>query len=214
MFIASFGNVLTLVVFKNPFLAFFWYHIVFCILIPIFDNFFLRKKNIKGYLHSISLVKPVHFKYIVFSSITGTFSIILLITLYFLNKTQSINISLLKFPLIFVIGGAVYTVVFNGILEEIFWRGYIHKRLNIINNRFSALLLNSVFFTSFHIFIIFHYIKLSLISIGIVLLIFIFALIFELLREKSRSILPSIILHILISIGYTIIFLHIYFTSI
>ncbi|MBN2534084.1 MAG: CPBP family intramembrane metalloprotease [Spirochaetales bacterium] len=212
MFIASLGNVLTLVVLKNPVVAFFWYHLFICLILPVLDNFILRKRGLKAYFQLIGLVQSARAKYLILSFITGVLAIILTFISFYLCRDYLLYITTLDFPLLLVIAGSIYTVFLNGFLEEIFWRGYIHSKCLPVKNRIAVILLNSFFFASFHAFIIFDFLKVTLISFIITGFIFLAGILLNFFREKSLSIIPPVILHVLLSIGYTLVFLFLYFS--
>ena len=53
----------------------------------------------------------------------------------------------------------LFMVLFNGAAEELFWRGYIHKRLEPVKNRFAAISIASFFYASYHSFTLYNFIN-------------------------------------------------------
>ncbi len=96
----------------------------------------------------------------------------------------------------------IVMLVFNGALEELFWRGYLYDRLRAMPNRFLALGLPAFFFGAQHLFVV----SLLVADPAIVGLfiagIFGAGLVWSLMRERSGGILACVISHTLVTSGY------------
>ncbi len=100
--------------------------------------------------------------------------------------------------------GLVYAVMlaFNGAVEELFWRGYLHERLKSLPNRFLALALPTAFFAAQHIFVVSRLVAdpalVALILVGILGA----GAIWAYMRERTLGVLPCVVSHMLVTAGY------------
>ncbi len=98
----------------------------------------------------------------------------------------------------------VYLVMlaFNGAVEEIFWRGFLYDRLRSLPNRIFALGLPVFFFGAQHYFVVSRLVSdpalLGLILFGILGA----GAIWSLIRELTRSVVPCVISHAIVTAGY------------
>lgn len=108
----------------------------------------------------------------------------------FLIRVQGIG---LEFNEVFWVF-ALYFVTINPLIEELFWRGFIYQEFKEYLPQPWALAISSLFFGSWHWVIIHHYFSplWTIIStLGVVL----GGIAFGLVYEKSKSLLPPIVLH-------------------
>jgi membrane protease YdiL (CAAX protease family) len=98
----------------------------------------------------------------------------------------------------------VYVVMlaFNGAVEELFWRGFLHERLGAIPNRLFALGLPTLFFGAQHLFVVSSLVADPALVALLLLGILGAGAVWALLRERTRSVLPCILSHVLVTAGY------------
>jgi len=101
----------------------------------------------------------------------------------------------------------VAMLAFNGIVEELFWRGFIHDRLRALPNRWVALGLPALFFAAQHLFVV-----SSLVASPGLIALFLAGIlgagvVWSLLRELRGSVIPSLVSHVLVTAGYMAAFL-------
>jgi uncharacterized protein len=98
----------------------------------------------------------------------------------------------------------VYVVMlaFNGAIEELFWRGYLHDKLLALPRRLVALGLPCLFFGAQHVFVL----SLLVADPALVALFLVGILgagaIWGYMRERSGGVLPCILSHMLVTAGY------------
>lgn len=82
----------------------------------------------------------------------------------------------------------ILSAVFGPILEELFWRGYIQRALERIFGRLMACIVQAVFFAAYHFM-----------PLGGFLQIFVFGLAMGAWRWRRRTLLPTILTHMVVS---------------
>lgn len=98
----------------------------------------------------------------------------------------------------------VYVVMlaFNGAVEELFWRGFLYDGLKAVSSRVVALGLPLLFFSAQHYFVVSRLVTdpglVALILAGI----FGAGLVWSVLREATRSVVPCVISHTIVTAGY------------
>ena len=90
----------------------------------------------------------------------------------------------------------VGSIILPPIVEDLFFRGYMHGRLEQSFGPMIAILLTALIFTLFHT----QYLKPDLLSIGLVFSLFISALVLSYARFATGSIIPGMIAHSLVNI--------------
>ncbi|MGI6669777.1 MAG: CPBP family intramembrane glutamic endopeptidase [Acetivibrionales bacterium] len=66
----------------------------------------------------------------------------------------------------------IVMVLFNGVVEEVFWRGYTYEKIGDRLNKWLAALIVTLLYTSYHLATILAFFKLSYISLLIILFVF------------------------------------------
>jgi len=100
----------------------------------------------------------------------------------------------------------VVMLAFNGALEELFWRGYIHRKFEDMGNRAAAVGIPALFFCSWHIFVI-----SSLVANPLAIALFMAGIggagiVWGIMRERSGSVVPCVVSHMIVTAGYLGIF--------
>lgn len=96
----------------------------------------------------------------------------------------------------------IVMLAFNGAVEELFWRGYLHERLKALPNRFLALGLPTFFFGAQHVFVV-----SSLVANRAVVGLFLVGIlgagaIWSYMRERIGSVIPCVVSHMIVTAGY------------
>ena len=115
---------------------------------------------------------------------------------------EDIGVTSTVFPFI-----ALYILFGNSILEEFFFRGFV---ANFFNNTWNRILIPSLLFAVYHISIFLTWFSLPLLALA-VLGLWIGGIIFQLVNEKSRTILPSWVIHMFADLGIILIGLYLFY---
>jgi membrane protease YdiL (CAAX protease family) len=97
-------------------------------------------------------------------------------------------------------------VLFNGFVEEVFWRGYCMGRLKGAVGSITAILVTAVFYASYHIVTLFSFFGVSVLSISLVLVVFSGGLLWGRMRNYFGNLWAPAIGHMLATAGYMTIF--------
>lgn len=100
----------------------------------------------------------------------------------------------------------VYMLVFNSGAEELFWRGYVHERLQGWSNRPAALAVTSAAFASYHFFTVFALSGDELVAAVALVGVFVGGMIWAGLRERYGSVLPALLAHGGGTLGYMTVY--------
>jgi len=213
MALASLSVIIPLVIFENVIAVFILYYIGMCLIVPFVDLILIRriglndairllgfaKANIKislfvGLLHGITIFVFTICGFVIFEEVFVTSDIATSLEQWGVSE----NIRWIIFILM---------VLFNGIVEEIFWRGYTYGKIRNQLNKWFAIFIVTFFYSSYHLATVFTFFKISYISIQIVLFIFAAGLIWGWMRYRFNNIWASVIGHTLVTIGYMTIYL-------
>jgi uncharacterized protein len=97
-------------------------------------------------------------------------------------------------------------VLFNGVVEEIFWRGYAYGRLLNIMGKWTTILIVTLFYTSYHFATVLTFFQFSILSMQMVAAIFFAGIIWGWMRYKYGNIWASVIGHTFATIAYMTIY--------
>jgi membrane protease YdiL (CAAX protease family) len=213
MALASLSVIIPLTVFSNVYAVFFLYYIGMCLLIPLADLMFVRKLSFIDTLNFIGFNNENR-KGSMYAGLThGLLASSLMIAGFFVFREAFTSDDIVKSLAQWGVMGSTkwiiffLMVLFNGIVEEIFWRGYTFGGLKGVLKKWSAILIVTFFYTSYHLATVLTFFKVSFIGIQIVVFIFIAGLLWGWMRYRFNNILASTIGHTLLTIGYMIIFL-------
>ncbi|MYL55562.1 CPBP family intramembrane metalloprotease [Pontibacillus yanchengensis] len=99
-----------------------------------------------------------------------------------------------------VMGLILVLLVINPILEEMYWRGFMHERLNRICHEWQTILFTSFFYTLYHFLSVLPMFEYPL-NIMAVLPVFIAGVLWGYIREWTGSIVGTVVSHILGDFG-------------
>jgi uncharacterized protein len=211
MITASSSVLLSLAFLKSIFLTFLIYHLGICIVLPFLDLIIFKKLSFKEIAEYLGVCNRrgltigfVHGLLILAITIGG----FLFFGRYFLaenNITSAIKLFGIQERSIVLM--VVFMIFLNGIVEEIFWRGYIHQRLVHVEKRWMAIGMTAFFYASYHAYTLLHFIRNNSISGLFVLCVFLAGFFWGWLREKFKSTWPAIIGHTLATTGYILVYL-------
>ncbi|MFH0905735.1 MAG: CPBP family intramembrane glutamic endopeptidase [archaeon] len=213
---APLSVILTLLIFKNAFITFLVYQLFICLVIPIIDLIIISKNNFRESLIVIGIKKENSKHSISNGLFFGIIFFLIIIASYYVFKDKFLDINRINLVLAsFGITTASFTfilmisfiVIFNSILEEVFWRGYLYYNLltKLQLSKINIILLTSFFFTSYHVFTIISFLGFNIVSTFAIICLFLISLFWGYLRFKFDNLISTIIIHFFCSLGYILI---------
>ena len=200
--------VVPLLVFKNLISVFIIYHIGICLLMPFFDLMILRNMSLKKTLTYLGFESGDNKKPLISGFITGSLFFISMIISFYIFKDffdqSSVEESLTRWGVdqnskILIFTGMV---IFNGAVEEVFWRGYVYAKLKVRLSKNTLIMIITVFYTSYHMATVFSFFGISFFSIAIIISVFFAGLIWGWQRYTYGSVFAPLIGHSLATAGY------------
>jgi len=199
-----------LVIFKNILITFILYHIIICMVLPVINYYFwdhkpaplsemlgLGRKDKRSILQGI-LIGAVFF--------IGIIIFFDFVHFNFLDKKHINNIlNSLGFSSNIFIYFAIYFILINSVLEELFWRGYLYYQFGkSIRIPFSSVII-SFFFIQYHFFVIglIFSVQVAFVFIPV---IFIVSVIWCYLRHINSNIYAPLISHIMADMALIMVF--------
>lgn len=201
--------VVVLAAWGNLVAAFLVYHVVFCLVLPYFDSRVLRRIGPGEHRKLLGLVVPLDRRWLLGGALGGVamFAVVLG-PLVFL---RSLVLDSVDIPAVLagwgVPAGAelalvAYMMIFNSGAEELFWRGWVHTRFSRREPRQRVVVLETLAFASYHVYVLFALLDDVLISAGLALGVLVGGLIWVELREASGSVVPAVVAHVGATAGY------------
>jgi len=207
MLLAVLSVVLPLLVFKNVFITFVLYYGVVSLCVPLFDLFVVRRMRWReamdflgfkqdktsllfGVFHGLGLFFIILIAYFSLRNLIDTSNVLLAVS------SWGAESRLLVFALV---------ILFNGFVEEFFWRGYCFGRLQ--GHYWKNLALVTVFYVSYHLATIVSFFGVSYISFALIASIALVGLLWGWMRIKFQNTWPSTLGHVLATVGYMTVFL-------
>lgn len=146
-----------LVLLRNMFLTFVFYHIIVCIFLPFLyikifnDNSAIAVKIVLGLNNNIK-------KGLLVGLLVGAICFFIIFVFFAILKQQLLNVTHINLLLeewnfskewfIFLF---FYFIFFNSIIEELFWRGYLYYEYNKLYNIHITSIIVSFFFIQYHL---------------------------------------------------------------
>lgn len=210
---AALSLILPLTIFKSVLLVFLLYHIGCCLLLPSIHKIGFEKLGFKAFLQFLGfdqcnlkisfLIGIGHGLFILVFTVAGYF--MFQEAPFLMNIGRSLSqwgaTSSNKWAIV------VFMIVFNGVVEEVFWRGYALKRLLGVLRPWTAILVATIFYTSYHLATILTFFRFTLISLEIILSIFAAGLLWGWMRWRFNSLWAPVIGHGLATLGYMLVYL-------
>jgi len=179
------------------------YKIIF--LLPLFFRFFIEKKTLKqSFAQNFSLER---FKNNLWPMIiTGIVLAATYVSAFFIFK-DALNLSLIATKLqglisidlsnlIFI---GLYIVIFNSLLEEFFWRGFLFQELRNTVKPWLAYVLTGIAFSFHHVMFYYNWFNLPfflVVTIGLIL----YAVIMNLLFERYKDLFSCWMVHAFVDV--------------
>jgi len=205
MLLGVLSVVLPLLVLENVYVTFILYYGLISIIVPFLDIKLFRKlswhdlidalgfqnkRGLKvGLLHGLCLYILILASYFILRSIADTGSILSTVASW--GGANRILVFLL-------------VIVFNGAVEEVFWRGYCLGRPGM---NWRSVIMVTLFYASYHVATIFSFFGISGFSVLLVLSIALVGLLWGWMRVHYNSTWPSMMGHVLATAGYMTVFI-------
>lgn len=207
MLASAFSLFLGFKVLRSVVAGFALYYLVCCIGLPLVDLLFARRLGPRRIAAAIGLAKPRRHELLV-GLVSGlAMDAIMVAALALFRDRVFANGSVQATLELWGAGGSNLVLVFlvmlafNGALEELFWRGYLHEKFSGMEKRLAALAIPSLFFGLQHVFVI-----SSLVADPALVALFVFGItgsgaIWAFIRERW-GLLSSVLSHVLVTAGY------------
>lgn len=213
MSLASLSVIISLAIYRNLIAVFLLYYIGMCIVVPFIDLVIIKKLSLTDVIIYLGFKKDNFRSSILIGLLHGFVFLSFTIGGFFVLKdmflTSDIAVSLEQWGASREIKWVVFIVMvlFNGVVEEIFWRGYTYGKIRDQLNRWLATFIVTLFYTSYHLATVLAFFKISYIGLQIILFIFVAGFIWGWMRYHYKNIWASTIGHTLATIGYMTIYL-------
>jgi membrane protease YdiL (CAAX protease family) len=217
MTLAVLSVVIPLTVFHNVFGVFILYYGVMCLLIPVLDLTLVQKLSFRDSLSFLGFtginVRPA----IVFGLGHGILIYLITLSAFFFFPDQMLaNKNVITAIRGWGVSGwktillTIIMLLCNGIIEEIFWRGYVFEKLKSAGGPFQCpwptIFLTAAFYTSYHLATVLTFFHLSPVSIILTLSIFVAGLGWGWLKNYYQNLWVTAIGHFLATAGYMTVF--------
>jgi len=210
---ASLSVILILLIWQNLIAVFLVYYVGFCLFVPAFDIIFLKKKSFHEFLTYLGFTVDDLKTCLFIGFLHGVLLYFLIVGGYFLFQDvfsfESVFPVLKKWGISADGKGLIFAIMilFNGLLEEMFWRGYLLRKVKTTLSTGMTIFLVSLFYTSYHCATIFAFFHFSFLSFVSIIGIFVLGFFWGFIRLFSNSIWISMLGHTLVTFAYMTIFL-------
>jgi membrane protease YdiL (CAAX protease family) len=204
---SAFSLFLGFKVLKSLVAGFALYYLACCVCLPLVDLLGLRALGWKGIAPAIGLERPTRPAVLVgLGSALAMDSVMIAVLGLFRGRVFAdgrVQSTLRtwgagggRLILVFIV-----MLAFNGVLEELFWRGYLRERFSGMKSRLAALALPTLFFGLQHVFVM-----SSLVADPLLLALFVFGItaagaVWALMRERF-GLVSCVLSHALVTAGY------------
>jgi membrane protease YdiL (CAAX protease family) len=121
------------------------------------------------------------------------------------NKIKEVlaswNVTPVQYPLMMA-----FMILGNGAAEELFWRGYIHRRLELVPQRGLAIGLTALAYTSYHVVTLGSFLAEIWLIVFCTVSVFVAGLFWGWLRERYGNVWPALLGHVGATAGYMVVF--------
>lgn len=208
MLFAAFMQWLSLALFDSLALSFLLYTLIACLGLPAADLLFARKTP-PGRLLSVLGLGRSNPRQALYALLLGLgmdgimFGAFFLLGPLFLREGRAIEVvkswGIGPGPVAWIY---FFALTLNGAVEEIFWRGYLHRLLADSPRRVLAVSLPAFVFGAQHIFVISRLVpnppSVALFMFAIIASGFLWGIVYE----KARSLIPCVVCHAVVAMGY------------
>lgn len=180
-------------------------------LVPLSDLLFWKKWKVGKALKELSII--LHWKNAIYGSATGIlFLLLIVLGGFFFHSFLFERAHLLKLLESWKFSGnlAVWLIVIlmfiNPVLEEVYWRGYLYQKLAGKRSPRTVILLTSFFYSLYHLLSVIPLFAWPY-NLAMVIPVFIAGVIWGYIRFLHRSLIGSILSHILADVGIMAVYL-------
>jgi len=201
---------LGLIIFESVTITFLLFYGLVCFSIPAIDILIIQRKKLKecftllGFTNLRHTILPAIIYGFLFC--TSIFVFFVLLQKYVMNLSEiqamldSWNINKKH-----VIPFMLTMVIANSLFEEIYWRGYIYKKLESLVSITKVIVVTSLFYASYHLITTINLFSLFY-GILFTLVIFSVGLFWGYMRKKYNSIYFPVVSHLLADVGIMLIY--------
>lgn len=213
MSLASLSVIIPLAIYRNLIAVFLLYYVGMCIVVPFIDLVIVKKLSLSEVISYLGFENVKLKSSILIGLLHGFVFLSFTIGGFFALKdtflASDIAVSLEQWVASQEIKWVIFIIMilFNGVVEEIFWRGYTYGKIRDQLNKWLATFVVTLFYTSYHLATVLAFFKISYIGLQIILFIFIAGFIWGWMRYHFENIWASTIGHTLATIGYMTIYL-------
>jgi len=193
--------------------TFLCYHVLICLGIPLADSLVHRKRTFTGHLAYLGLAGPHWRRGVAAGLLLGLGSGGAVVGGFALWGEELLAGN--RILEILADWGAgrerlfamsVFLILGNGLAEELFWRGYLHRLLETVRRRWLAIGLPAACFASYHVATISRFVD-SAATAGLFLGTVLGAgILWGWLRERTGSVWPALLGHNGATAGYVVVF--------
>lgn len=213
MILASLSVIIPLTVFNNLLLVFIIYYLVICLTVPLIDLLIVKRLSFSESLQYLGFANDNKGKSVAIGLLHGiailAFTIGGFFIFYDFFISGNIAMTLRSWGVGYEAKWLIFLlmILFNGIIEEVFWRGYLYEKFRDSFNRWFVIIVVSLFYMSYHLATVLTFFSVSYMSILMVLFILIAGLFWGLMRYYLKNIWASVLGHTFATIGYMVIYL-------
>lgn len=216
MIAAPLSVVLTLLVARNVWLTFGCYHLLICLVLPWLDTVLVRRGSVVDHLRQVGLVggRGNETGAGVRTGISlglllgcGTILIFAVWGDVFLadNRIREVltgwSVTPPQYPLM-----TAFMTLGNGAAEELFWRGYIHRRLEAVPRRRLTIGITALAYTTYHLVTLGAFLTQMWLIVLCTAAVFAAGLLWGWLRERYGNVWPALLGHVGATAAYMLIF--------
>ncbi len=213
MILASLAVIIPLTVFNNLLLVFIFYYLAICLVVPLIDLLVVKRRPINECLQFLGFTDENKKRAIVFGILHGMAILGFTTGGFFVFRDFFMSGDIATTLRSWGVGDEakllifLLMVLFNGMIEEVFWRGYLYEKFGDYFSRWFIIIVVSLFYMSYHLATVLRFFSLSFMSILMVLFIFIAGLFWGWMRYYFKNIWASVLGHTLATVGYMVVYL-------
>jgi len=213
MVLASLSVIIPLTVFNNLLLVFVFYYLLICLVVPLTDLLIVKRLPFNKTLQCLGFAYENKKRAIVFGILHGMATLAITIGGFFVFRDFFMSGDIVATLRAWGVGDDakllifLVMVLFNGVIEEVFWRGYLYEKFQNHFSRWFVIIVVSLFYMSYHLATVLRFFPISILSILMVLFIFIAGLFWGWMRYYFKNIWASVLGHTFVTVGYMAVYL-------
>ena len=213
MLMASLTVIVPITVYEDLIAVFLLYYIGICIIVPLLDCILLKRMNLRDFINFIGFDNRNVKKSLFIGIGHGLLFFTLTVAGFYIFKDFFMQSTIIENVKAWGVSNEskwilfVIMVLFNGIIEEIFWRGYTYGKLRKYTKKWLTIIIVTLFYTSYHLATVLSFFKLNYLSIQVIFAVFAAGIVWGWMRFKYKNIRASTIGHSFATIGYMTVYL-------